>query len=245
MTADCVAIVLGRKGSKGIPSKNTMILGGHPISHYPIVAAMESKYVTDIFLSTDDDIIINQTEKYSPKVIRRPHHLCTDDALFEDALSHAYYEIIDRLGRVPDIFVVLMCNAATINAPLIDAAIDTLNQDHEADSAVTVTKLNMYSPLRARKLDESGYLKPFVPFDCIGDEGDLSCDRDSQGDVYFADMSHSVVRSRAIKDIDYGLLPQRWMGKKIVPIYNSFGCDIDADWQIAATQWWLNDKGLC
>ena len=42
----------------------------------------------------------------------------------------------------------------------------------------------------------------------------LNCDRDSQGDVYFADMSLSVVRSKCFKDMENNLLPQKWMGKK-------------------------------
>ena len=72
----------------------------------------------------------------------------------------------------------------------------------------------MYSPLRARKLDPNGYLELFISFEKFGDPSTLSCDRDSQGDVFFADMSHSVSRSRALDDIADGLLPQWWMGKK-------------------------------
>ena len=37
MTIDCVALLLGRKGSKGLPGKNTMHVLGRPISHYSIM----------------------------------------------------------------------------------------------------------------------------------------------------------------------------------------------------------------
>ena len=70
----------------------------------------------------------------------------------------------------------------------------------------------MYSPLRARKLNEYGYLEPFVPFETFGNPENLNCDRDSQGDSYFADMSHTVCRSECIENINEGLLPQKWMG---------------------------------
>ena len=43
----------------------------------------------------------------------------------------------------------------------------------------------MWSPLRARKLDKKGLLKPFVRFEYFGNPKTLNCDRDSQGDVYF------------------------------------------------------------
>ena len=158
---------------------------------------------------------------------------------------HGYREIIKRLERTPDIVVILMCNAPTVSSELIDSGIEALINDPEADSAVTVSKLNMYSPLRARKLDSNGYLEPFVPFEIFGDPATLSCDRDSQGDVFFADMSHSISRSRALDDIVDGLLPQRWMGKKIIPVYQSYGCDIDSEWQVGASKWWLAKNGLC
>ena len=28
------------------------------------------------------------------------------------------------------------------------------------------------------------------------------------------------------------------------PIYNTYGCDIDAKWQIDASKWWLKNKGF-
>jgi len=137
-----------------------------------------------------------------------------------------------------------MCNAVTTDNILIDDGIEALKGDDSADSAVSVSILSMYSPLRARKLNGDGYLEPFVPFDSFGDPETLSCDRDSQGDVIFADMSYSVSRSRVLDDIENGLLPQKWMGQNIIPIYNTYGCDIDAEWQISASKWWLESKGF-
>lgn len=244
MSLDSIAILLGRKGSKGLPGKNTMKIMGRPITNYSILAAKNSQYVSDIYVTTDDEEIIAEARKFDLEVIKRPDYLCTDDALFEDALIHGYQEAAKRRGKKPDIVVILMCNVITIDNVLIDTAIKALEDDPQADSAVSVSKLNMYSPLRARKLDDSGYLLPFVPFESFGDPKTLSCDRDSQGDVYFADMSHSVSRSSALDDIDNGLLPQRWMGQHILPVYNTYGCDIDLPWQADASIGWLIEKGF-
>jgi len=244
MSLDVIAIILGRKGSKGLPGKNTMELLGRPISHYPIMAARNSKYVSEIFVTTDDETIMEEARAFDLTVIDRPAHLCTDAALFEDALIHGYEEATRLRGKKPDIVVILMCNAATVDAALIDTAVEALENDPKADSAVSVSLLNMYSPLRARKKEDSGYLLPFVPFETFGDPATLNCDRDSQGNVYFADMSHSVSRARALDAIEDGLLPQRWMGQNILPVYNTFGCDIDLDWQTSATLRWLKEKGF-
>ena len=55
----------------------------------------------------------------------------------------------------------------------------------------------------------------------------MNCDRDSQGDVYFADMSFSIVRPRCLKNMHQNLLPQKWMGRKILPYFSEAGLDID------------------
>lgn len=244
MKRPAIAIVLGRKGSKGVKSKNTMKLFGRPAMHYPIMAALNSRYVSQVFVSTNDKEIINEARKFNAKVLVRPEYLCTDKALFEEALVHAYFEVKKIINTSPVYVVVLMCNAATVDARLIDQGIEALENDKNADSAVTVSIFNMYSPLRARKKDKGGYLVPFIPLEKLGPKGKLSCDRKSQGDAYFADMSHSVVRSECLEEIESGMLPQRWMGKKILPVYNDCGCDIDEGWQVDLTLRWLEKRGF-
>ena len=101
----------------------------------------------------------------------------------------------------------------------------------------------MYSPSRPRKLDENKeYLLPFVPFETFGDPNQLNCDRDSQGDVLFANMSLSVVRPNCLLDMSNGLLPQKWMGQNIKPIYQEFGCDIDYEWQVPLIKNWIENN---
>ncbi|MBE7438828.1 MAG: cytidylyltransferase [Spirochaetales bacterium] len=244
MKKPAIAIILGRKGSKGVPGKNTLRLLGRPAMHYPMLAAKNSRHLDYGFVSTDDPEIADAGKAFGFRIIERPPELCTDTALFEDALIHGYENARTFIGVTPAYVAILMCNAVTVDANLIDQAIDSLEANPEADSAVTVSLLNMYSPLRARKLNSSGYLDPFVPFETFGDPATLSCDRDSQGDVYFADMSHSVTRGNTLEHIREGLLPQRWMGKKILPVPHPFGCDIDAGWQIAASLSWLEERGF-
>ena len=135
--------------------------------------------------------------------------------------------------------ILLFANAPTITGKLIDQGIKILNKDQSLDSAVTTSVYNMWSPLRARRLDKNKTLKPFVPFNVFGNPKKLNCDRDSQGDVYYADMSVSVVRPHCLEKLKNGLLPQKWMGKKIAPIFSWGGCDVDYKWQIPTVEFWL------
>ena len=239
-----IALLLGRKGSSGFPGKNTMPILGREAWTYPVLAAKASRWVDRIFVSTDHEHIIEGARAMGLDVIERPAELCSTEALFEDALEHGYFEAKKRLGTTPDHVVVLMCNAVTVSAALIDEAVDKLVADPEADSAVTVSVFDMYSPLRARKLGDDGYLHPFVPFEAFGDPATLSCDRRSQGTSYFADMGHTVCRGACIENMAQGLLPQRWMGQKILPVMNGEGCDIDEDWQLSMSIGWLEKHGF-
>ena len=114
---------------------------------------------------------------------------------------------------------------------MIKKGIKILKENNKFDSAVSVSKYNMWSPLRARKISNKGILIPFVPFETFGNPKTLNCDRDSQGDVLFADMGVSIVRPYCLNDMSDNLLPQKWMGKKIAPIYSEAGFDIDYEWQ--------------
>jgi hypothetical protein len=239
------ALLIGREGSIGFPGKNTYPLLGRPLMEYPLLAARGSRHVDALFVSTDSPRIQEISEGYGARTIRRPSELCTAEALGEDVFVHGYREIRAGLreGESIEMLVLLMCNAPTVTAGLIDEGIEALRAHPEYDSAVTVSSYNMYSPLRARKIGGDGLLHPFVPFETFGDPRTLNCDRDSQGDVWFADMGASIVRPKNLEELEGGLLPQRWMGRRIHPLRQWGGLDIDYDWQIPQARFWLERHG--
>jgi CMP-N-acetylneuraminic acid synthetase len=247
MTPTVAALLLGRAGSTGFPGKNLYPVLGRPLVEYPLQAARDSAHVDRLYVSTDSEPIAELGRAHGAEIIERPPELASPEALGEDAFKHGYEVIRDRLadeGRSVEIVVLLFANAATVTGALIDEGIETLRRDPTFDSAVTVSQYNMWSPLRARKLDESGALQPFVPFETFGDPATLNCDRDSQGDVLFADMGVSVVRPHCLEHREDGLLPQKWMGRRIAPIDSWGGLDVDYEWQIPLVEHWLLAHGV-
>ena len=199
-----------------------------------------------IFSSTDCPKISKISKKYGAILLERPKSLATNKALGENVFKDAYFKIKKLLAKQNlgiETLVLLMANAPTITEKLIDRGIKILKKDDSIDSAVTTSVYNMWSPLRARKLDKNRTLKPFVPFKTFGNPKTLNCDRDSQGDVFYADMSASVVRPHCLEKLEKGLLPQKWMGKKIAPIFSWGGCDVDYKWQIPMVEFWLKKHG--
>ena len=241
------AVLIGRKGSSGLPGKNTMDLAGRPMTWWPLDAARQTDEIDRIYVSTDDPEIVSVAQEFKATIIDRPPHLATKEALGEDAYVHAHEVIRDELGREgrePELYVLLMANAVTISPRLLSEGIQALRQDPSLDSAVTVSRYNMWSPLRARRITPDGVLQPFVPFETFGDPATLDCDRDSQGDVWFADMGVSIVRPSNLDHLEGGLLPQKWMGQRIHPLRNEGGLDVDYPFQVPQAEWWIRENRL-
>ena len=240
------ALMMGRAGSIGFPNKNIKKVLGRRLFEYPLLASRNSKNVDKIFVTTNCPVITRVSKKYGAIHIDRPKKLANSKALGEQVFQHGYFEIkkiLNLNAKNIEFIVLLMANAPTITGKLIDKGINILRKNKNFDSAVTTSIYNMWSPLRARKVNNSNLLKPFVPFETFGNPKKLNCDRDSQGDVYYADMSVSIVRPKCLENIKEGLLPQKWMGKKIAPIPSWGGCDVDYEWQLPMVEFWLKKNG--
>ncbi len=241
------ALMIGRAGSTGFPGKNTYSVLGRPLCTYPLLAAQASQYVSRIFVSTDSFEIEQLSRACGAEIIERPEVLATNQALGEDVFEHGYHEIKRRImseEKEIELMVLLFANAASVTGSLIDQGIEMLRKDSSLDSAVSTSVYNMWSPLRARKVGDDGCLMPFVPFETFGDVNNLNCDRDSQGDIYYADMGVSVVRPGCLEHMNKGLLPQKWMGQRIAPIKSWGGCDVDYEWQVPMVEFWLRKHGF-
>ncbi|MGB2710980.1 MAG: hypothetical protein WBC33_05635 [Conexibacter sp.] len=233
------ALLLGRGGSRGLPGKNVHSLLGRPLMTYPLLAASAATLVDEVYLSTDDAAIAAIGRRHGAKLIERPAALATDTALVENVVVHGFHQLVARRGEV-DLFVLLLCNAATITPGVIDQGIRTLIDDPTLDSAVTVSRYNEYSPVRAKRIDSAGMLVPFCDVSGIPN---VTCDRDTQGDVYYCDGAAWVLRARCM-DLAAGVLPFRWMGRRTVPLIQSGGLDVDYADGLVRTEWWLSQHGF-
>jgi CMP-N-acetylneuraminic acid synthetase len=241
------ALMIGRAGSTGFPGKNVHKVLGRPLCAYPLMAASGSSEVDRIFVSTDSDEIKQIAAHFNAEYIHRPAELATSTTLSDEVFVHAYGEMKRRLaneGERIELLVLLFANAATLHSGYIDQGVSMLRADPSLDGAATTSVYNMYSPLRARKLDNKGRLQPFVPFEAIGDISTFNTSRDSQGDVYYTDGSATVIRPKCLEHLEDGLLPHRWMGRHIGSIPSWGGCDVDYEWQVPMVEFWLRKHGF-
>ena len=232
------ALIIGRKGSR-VKDKNVRPILGRPLALYPILAAKHARGVTHTFVSTDSEPIRELAEQQGCTFIERPAFLATNEALAEDAFKHGYDAIRAQAADEIEQIVLLFANGATITPGIIDEGIRFLREHPDYDSAVSVSKYNMFSALRARRIEE-GRVKPFVDPALFGN---ATCDRDSQGDTYFVDCSVFVLRPRCF-DYSRGEIPFRWIGKTVHPLHQEGGCDVDFEWQFPVVEHFLRRVGF-
>lgn len=242
-----VALIFGRggkHGSQGISRKNLLPALGRPLLVYPLMAATQASTVVRVFLSTDDEEIASYGRAYGADIIERPPALATKEALMEDAIAHAAATARACCEEPPTYFVILMCNAPCILAATIDRGVAMLLARPELDSVITASRLNMFHPMRARRVAHEKTLAPLVPMDNLGGS-ELSSNRDSGGDAYFGDSGMTVVRPDVLERMAENLLPCRWMGRSIGFLEQpAGGADLDALWQLPTLEYWLRDQGF-
>jgi N-acylneuraminate cytidylyltransferase/CMP-N,N'-diacetyllegionaminic acid synthase len=135
-----LAIIPARGGSKGLPGKNIRKLCGRPLIEYTIDAALRSKFVSRVVVSTESASIAEVAVAAGAEVpFLRPEHLATDSALAIDV----YLYTCDRLmslgaGPISD-FVTLQPTSPLRLAEDVDAAI-SLFREKNADSVISVTE---------------------------------------------------------------------------------------------------------
>lgn len=95
MNQKTVAIIPARGGSKRLPRKNILPLGGRPIISWTINAAIESNIFDDIYVSTDDDEIASISLDCGVQVLNRPLSLATDQASVSETF---YYHLTTDLN---------------------------------------------------------------------------------------------------------------------------------------------------
>ena len=76
----------------------------------------------------------------------------------------------------------------------------------------------MFSPTRARKLVDDK-IESFVPLNLINKVNSI---RSNQGDVIFM-IKRPSDQSRVFENMQDGMQPFQWMGKKSFPLKNSYG----------------------
>ena len=137
-----LAIIPARGGSKGVPRKNIKNLYGKPLIAWTIECAKNSKYLTKIIVSTDDEEIAKISEVCGAEVpFLRPLQFAKDNSPTIDSILHAI-EFFEEKGEFFDIIVLLQPTSPLKITLDVDKSINQLINNHEAKSLGSVDEPN-------------------------------------------------------------------------------------------------------
>ena len=153
-----IAIIPARGGSKGLPGKNIKEMCDKPLIAYTIEAALKSKSIDHVILSTDDEEIAAVAKKYGAEVpFMRPAELASDTAMAVDNYIYTIGRLEKEWITKIDSFVVLQQTTPLRIAEDIDGAVELFNA-RNADSVVTYVK-EAHPIFWHKKIDENNKLE--------------------------------------------------------------------------------------
>jgi CMP-N,N'-diacetyllegionaminic acid synthase len=157
-----LAVIPARGGSKGIKRKNLVPILGRPLVVHSIEHALASKCVTRTIVSTEDDEIAEVSRAAGAEVpFMRPDILAGDTVLDLPVFQHVLEELRQREGYTPDLVVHLRPTSPLRKHSWIDAAVELLSANPEADSVRSVSAPAQH-PYRVFRIDPNGYLDPIM-----------------------------------------------------------------------------------
>lgn len=148
-----LALIPARGGSKGIKNKNVIDLCGHPLIFYSIDAARKSKYIDDVVVSTDSEMIASVSKECGAEIpFLRPDYLAQDTSGSTGVVIHAVNFLKDQ-GREYDCVVFLQPTQPLRDVNDIDGAIETFYKNNRK-SLVSVCEVDNH-PLLIRSINNN------------------------------------------------------------------------------------------
>ncbi len=132
---EVLALIPARGGSKGIPRKNIRPFSGSPLIAWSIAAARQSKLVTRIIVSTDDEEIAAVARACGAETpFLRPAEFAEDRTTDLPVFEHALKWLVENEGYRPDVVVQLRPTSPIRPKDCVDDAVRILLQHPDADS---------------------------------------------------------------------------------------------------------------
>lgn len=160
-----LGVIPARGGSKTIPRKNLSLLAGKPLLAYALEAALKSKLLDRVIVSTEDEEIARVARSYGAEApFVRPKELARDEVSIIPVVQHAMKCLGESEGWIADIIASIQPTSPLVETTDIDSAIDKLIKTG-CDSVVSVCRIVHGHPYwairlegdRAIALDKRGY----------------------------------------------------------------------------------------
>ncbi len=159
-----LTVILARAGSKGLKSKNALIVAGRPMLAWTIEHAQGSRLAGRVVLSTDGEELARVAKSMGVGVVMRPEALADDSATVDSAARHTVKVVEAETGVKFDKVVILYGNIPVRPADLTDRAVAKLAKTG-CDSVQSVYPVEKMHPYWMKRLGDGDELQMYEPND--------------------------------------------------------------------------------
>ncbi len=220
-------LIPARRGSKGLPGKNTKLLGDKPLIEYSIEFALNNlKNDDELCISTNDEAVIAIAKSKGISIpFIRPEELANDNASSHDVIIHAinHYE---KLNQIFDAILLLQPTSPFRIQDDLTHLIKEYSVDTDMVVSVKLAKENPYFSLFEQ--NSEGFL-------IKSKEGNFERRQDCP-EVYAFNGSMYLINNKSIKTSRISEFKN--IKKIIMPDERSVDIDTLADWTLA--EFYLN-----
>ncbi|WP_016989014.1 cytidylyltransferase domain-containing protein [Flavobacterium sp. ACAM 123] len=154
-----LGIIPARGGSKGVPGKNIKLLNGKPLLQYTSEIALQSQFITQVILSSEDEAIITVAKSLGIQVpFVRPAVLAQDNTATIDVIIHAL-QWFENKNVFFDAVCLLQVTSPFRTVDFLDKAVEKFITSG-SDSLVSVQKVpHEFNPHWTFEANTEGNLK--------------------------------------------------------------------------------------
>jgi CMP-N-acetylneuraminic acid synthetase len=143
-----LAIIPARKGSKGVPKKNTIVFGGKSLLQMAVDCALDSENINKILINSDDQGILDliNVPENDLKILKqlRPKHLAEDNSTIVDVVLQA----LKNLNEKFDIILLLQVTAPLRSSVDIENILKYFENDDQLEGVISVIPVEDHHPAR-------------------------------------------------------------------------------------------------
>lgn len=231
-----LAIVPARGASKSVPRKNLRMLVGHPLIAYSIMAGLQSKSVTRVVVSTDDEEIAEIARQYGAEVpFMRPAALAQDETTDFPVFKQALEWLDENESYRPEIIVQLRPTSPLRPPDCLDKAVRLLQEHPEATSVRGVIPSGQ-NPYKMWRISGEGQLEPLLH---DGFDEPYNMPRQKLPQTYWQTGHIDVIRRETIE-------AGSMSGKIILPLIMDlrYAVDIDTERDYERAEWLIRQGDL-
>lgn len=235
MTYKNIAIIPARSGSKGVKNKNIRIVCGKPLVAYTLEAALASKKIDQIIVSTDSLDVVEIAKSYGISVpYLRPAEFAQDSSTDFDVLTHALNCFVNVNYSSHGSIVYLRPTTPFKSGKLIDDCIAKLSLDIDSPALRTVTQVSASENPAWQYIKKDNLMKPI----CIEGVKDRPVRRQDLPEIYKVNGLVDIVRY-SDKKIPNNLF---WAAKTFYTTSHEISHDIDDELDLAYCEFLMERK---